>query len=59
MFGTYVRYFGRVNAWEDGRRISIELVDLPVWSAWASLIILCVVCVLLLARKVRAYEVVK
>jgi ABC-2 type transport system permease protein len=59
MFGTYVRYFGRVNAWEDGRRISVELVDLPVWSAWASLVILCVVCVLLLARKVRAYEVVK
>ena len=31
----------------------------PVWAAWLSLLAACGVCVLLLWRKIRAYEVVK
>lgn len=31
---------------------------LPAWSAWAGLTVVCGLCLLLLARKVRAYEVV-
>jgi hypothetical protein len=31
----------------------------PTWSLWASLIVLCLICVGLLSLKVRAYEVVK
>jgi ABC-2 type transport system permease protein len=33
--------------------------DIPVAAAWLSLLAACGVCILLLARKVRAYEVVK
>jgi ABC-2 type transport system permease protein len=59
LFGSYVRHFGRVNAFENGRRVSVELVDVPVWTAWVALLILCSACIWLLARKVRAYEVVR
>jgi ABC-2 type transport system permease protein len=31
----------------------------PVWAAWASLIALCLLSILLLARRIRAYEVVR
>jgi ABC-2 type transport system permease protein len=33
--------------------------SVPVWAAWTSLLVACGICVLLLARKVRAYEIVK
>jgi ABC-2 type transport system permease protein len=33
--------------------------DIPVWSAFASLLTACGLCLLLLRRKVRAYEVVR
>jgi hypothetical protein len=33
--------------------------NVPVGAAWASLLVACGVCILLLARKIRAYEVVK
>jgi ABC-2 type transport system permease protein len=33
--------------------------SLPVWAAWASLAAFCGLCLLMLARKVRAYEVVR
>jgi ABC-2 type transport system permease protein len=32
---------------------------IPPWAAWSSLLLLCGLCLLLLARRVRAYEVVK
>jgi ABC-2 type transport system permease protein len=32
---------------------------LPVWAAWASLLTFCVVCLLMIVRKVRAYEVIR
>jgi len=34
-------------------------VQVPLWAAWTSLLIVCVVCIALLRRKVRAYEVVR
>ena len=33
--------------------------DTPVWAAWAALLGACGICVLLLRRKIRAYEIVK
>jgi ABC-2 type transport system permease protein len=33
--------------------------DTPLWVAWTSPALFCVVCVLLLARKLRPYEVVR
>ena len=33
--------------------------QIPVWGAWAALILVSVLCLLMLGRKVRAYEVVR
>ena len=33
--------------------------DVPVWAAWLSLAAICGLCLLLLARKIKAYEVVR
>ena len=37
----------------------VEVSQLPVWSAWLMLVFVCGICLLLLAKKVRAYEVVR
>jgi hypothetical protein len=37
----------------------VEVGQLPVWSAWLMLVFVCGICLLLLAKKVRAYEVVR
>jgi hypothetical protein len=36
-----------------------ERMMLPVWGAWMGLAVIFALCILLLSRKVRAYEVVK
>ena len=42
-----------------GSLFGVELgPDLPVWSAWLSLSTFCGLCLVLLMRKIRAYEVV-
>lgn len=35
-----------------------SLLELPLWSAWLMLLTTCAVCLVIIARKVRAYEVV-
>ena len=37
----------------------VEVSQVPVWSAWLTLVIVCGTCLLLLAKKIRAYEVVR
>jgi ABC-2 type transport system permease protein len=34
-------------------------IDISAWSAWAALLVMCGICVLLLSKKVRAFEVVR
>jgi lipopolysaccharide export LptBFGC system permease protein LptF len=35
------------------------LLEPPLWACWLMVTLVCLVCLWLLARKVRAYEVVK
>ena len=61
LFGNFTREIGRFNI-EDGWGRSFRDVVLrepPLWAYWLVLALVCAVCLLLLARKVRAYEVVK
>ncbi|HWW76679.1 MAG TPA: hypothetical protein VNZ44_14880 [Pyrinomonadaceae bacterium] len=39
--------------------LEVTLREPPLWAFWLVLALVCAVCLLLLARKVRAYEVVK
>ncbi len=35
-----------------------EVTSIPLWGAWLTLLTVCALCLLLLARRIRAYEVV-
>jgi ABC-type transport system involved in multi-copper enzyme maturation permease subunit len=59
LFRNYNRNFGTQMIWENGRRVSVTLTGIPVWSAWLMVGILCGLCILLLSRKVKAYEAVR
>jgi ABC-2 type transport system permease protein len=58
LFGTWVEHAGRVRGFVNGRRVFLDLFQPPLWSSWLVLATICAFCLLLLVRKVRAYEVV-
>src|SRR5947209_334995 len=58
LFGTFVRQAGRIRSFNPRRTLFVDLFQPPLWSAWLMLFAICAVCLLLLYRKVRAYEVV-
>lgn len=59
LFGTFVQASGQITRF-DGR-IGREIVvnEMPLWAAWLALFIVCAICLALLSRKVKAYEVVR
>jgi ABC-type transport system involved in multi-copper enzyme maturation permease subunit len=64
LFGLFVRQTGSVrgrvnNPIYDGQFVDIALLEPPLWVSWLIIALVCGVCVWLLARKVRAYEVIK
>src|SRR5215207_2317587 len=64
LFGLFVRQTGRINGRVtnpiyDGQVFDIALLEPPLWASWLLITGVCGVCVWLLARKVRAYEVIK
>jgi len=64
LFGLFVRQTGAVsgrvsNPIYDGQSVDIVLLEPPLWVSWLIIALVCAVCVWVLARKVRAYEVIK
>jgi ABC-2 type transport system permease protein len=64
LFGLFVRQTGSIrgkvnNPIYDGQFVDIALLEPPLWVSWLIIALVCAVCVWLLARKVRAYEVIK
>jgi len=59
LFGTYVRSAGYVVDFENGVARQIVLNEPPLWCSWAALFLLCAICLAVLSRRVKAYEVVK
>ena len=59
LFGTFVQASGQITQF-DGR-IGREIVvnEMPLWAAWLALFVVCAICLALLSRKVKAYEVVR
>ena len=61
LFGNFTREMGRFNmedAW--GRRfVDVVLREPPLWACWLVVALICLACIWLLSRKVRAYEVVR
>ncbi len=59
LFGNYTAGESVVAVYSNGQAIDVVVRDIPQWSAWAVLAVLCATCVLMLSRKVRAYEAVR
>jgi ABC-2 type transport system permease protein len=64
LFGLFVRQTGQIrgkvsNPIYDEQFFDIALLEPPLWTSWLVIALICAVCVWLLARKVRAYEVIK
>jgi ABC-2 type transport system permease protein len=64
LFGLFVRKTGSIrgrvdNPIYDGQYVDIALLEPPLWVSWLIIVLVCAVCVWLLSRKVRAYEVIK
>ncbi|HEV8427265.1 MAG TPA: hypothetical protein VGQ41_05095 [Pyrinomonadaceae bacterium] len=61
LFGTFDRVTGRIQFTDFNDNITREilLIEPPLWSSWAALFVICVICLAILSWKVKAYEVVK
>jgi ABC-type transport system involved in multi-copper enzyme maturation permease subunit len=57
LFGTYVEVVGNFTDLRIGREINVN--ELPLWASWLALFAVCAICLALLSRKVKAYEVVR
>lgn len=64
LFGLFEREAGTVrgtvsNPIYDKQFFDIVLLEPPLWASWLVIVLACGVCVFILSRKVRAYEVIK
>jgi ABC-type transport system involved in multi-copper enzyme maturation permease subunit len=59
LFGMYNPNCCRRSGLENGQMVNIEVPEIPLWSAWLAIACLCLACVWLLSKKVRAYEQVR
>jgi ABC-2 type transport system permease protein len=59
LFGTFVRQTGSFRGRINGQRMSFTMLEPPLWCNWLVLAVLCGLCLYMLVRKVRAYEVVR
>jgi ABC-2 type transport system permease protein len=64
LFGLFERETGRVqgtvtNPIYERQYFDIALLEPPLWASWLIIVAACAICAFILARKVRAYEVIK
>jgi ABC-2 type transport system permease protein len=59
LFGTFVRTTGHVTDFDGSVAREIVMNEPPLWASWFMLFLICMICLALLSRKVKAYEVIK
>jgi hypothetical protein len=60
LFGLFVRQTGEFQEYRNGRIVrEVIMNEPPLWASWFALFVICALCLWLLSRKVKAYEVVK
>ncbi|MEP6741190.1 MAG: hypothetical protein ABJB61_01730 [bacterium] len=59
LFGTFVRTTGHITDFDGSVGREILMNEPPLWASWFALALICMICLALLSRKVKAYEVVK
>jgi ABC-type transport system involved in multi-copper enzyme maturation permease subunit len=58
LFGTFVQTDRHIANFDGARASEVILSEPPVWFCWFALFFICVICLGLLSRKVKAYEVI-
>jgi ABC-type transport system involved in multi-copper enzyme maturation permease subunit len=60
LFGTFTRVAGHVNYVDiNGNEVDVLMYEPPLWMSWAVICGVCLICLVLLSWKVKAYEVVR
>ena len=59
LFGTFVRTDTVIRTNMHGVLTTVSVTEPPLWASWTVLFLICVVCLALLSRRLKAYEVVK
>jgi ABC-2 type transport system permease protein len=59
MLGLFSRVSGQIRVRRGGRLVYIDLIEPPLWSSWLMFALICAGCLLLLYKKVKAYEVIR
>jgi ABC-2 type transport system permease protein len=60
LFGTFVREVVEDREFRNGQIVATAFrTEPPLWASWFMLFLICALCLWLLSRKVKAYEVVK
>jgi ABC-type transport system involved in multi-copper enzyme maturation permease subunit len=59
LFGTFERTTTFVTDFDDVVVKGVVLTEPPLWASWAALFVVCAICLAVLSRRVKAYEVVK
>src|SRR5215216_8168477 len=61
LFGTFDRVTGsiQITDFDDNIIREVQLLEPPLWCAWAALFIFCAICLAILHWKIKAYEVVR
>ena len=59
LFGTFVRTTGHITDLDGSVAREIVMNEPPLWASWFMLLLICMICLALLSRKVKAYEVIK
>jgi ABC-2 type transport system permease protein len=60
LFGTFVRASETIRLEDfEGNVREVIVMEPPLWMCWGMLFLVCAICLALLSRKVKAYEVVK
>jgi ABC-type transport system involved in multi-copper enzyme maturation permease subunit len=58
LFGTFERNIGYSRTVDGEVVFNTVLKEPPLWACWFALFVVCAICLALLSRKVKAYEVV-
>lgn len=59
LFGTFVRTSEHFANFDGRGGLPILMSEPPLWVSWFALFVVCAICLALLSRKVKAYEVVR
>ena len=59
LFGTFVQASTQMTQFDGRFGREVIVTEPPLWASWFALFLVCAICLALLSRKVKAYEVVR